>query len=53
MSNADCCDAEKGRKWLCGWAMTLMCATEKGPQGQCRGDSGGESTEVKAWAIYC
>ncbi|XP_023346672.1 chymotrypsin-like elastase family member 2A [Eurytemora carolleeae] len=41
MSNADCCDASKGRKWTCGWAMTLMCAVEEGPKGSCKGDSGG------------
>ncbi|XP_023348594.1 chymotrypsinogen A isoform X2 [Eurytemora carolleeae] len=41
MSNADCCDAKKGPKWPCGFAMTLMCAKEEGPKGSCKGDSGG------------
>ena len=44
MSNADCCDAKKGPKWPCGFAMTLMCAKEEGPKGSCKGDSGGGST---------
>ena len=41
MSNADCCNPDKGHLYDCPFPDSLICAVGDGEAGACVGDSGG------------